>query len=156
MASSSSRSSRRIPEVSHRETTAAAPAAIWAWYADVDRWRRWDGGVTAVELDGPFASGTRGRVTLPNGRRGRLRLLDVRAGEAFTDVVKLPLLKVSTRHELTGVGLGTEITHTVRLGGMLAMFFPRLMTIPIRRALPASVAQLAFLAAHESVPGLTA
>ncbi len=137
--------------MSHRETTAATAEDVWRWYADVDRWRRWDGGVQAVELDGPFETGTRGHVVLPNGRRGKLRLLDVTPDTAFTDVVRLSLLKLTTQHELTPTALGTEITHTVRVTGLLARFFPRLMVIPVRRALPASVAQLAFLAAREPV-----
>jgi carbon monoxide dehydrogenase subunit G len=141
----------RVSEVSHRETTAATTADVWRWYADVDRWRRWDGGVQSVELDGPFETGTRGHVILPNGRRGRLTLLDVTPGTTFTDVVKLSLLKLTTRHELTATALGTEITHTIAVTGLMARFFPRLLTIPIRRALPASVAQLAFLAAREPV-----
>lgn len=151
MASSGADAPARRHDVSHREITAASPAEVWAWYADTDRWRRWDGGVAAVELDGPFASGTRGHLRLPNGRRGRLRLLEVRDGAGFTERVRLPLLTITTRHELVPQEVGCEIVHTVRLGGTLARFFPRLMALPVRRSLPASVAQLAFLAARETV-----
>ena len=142
---------RATATVTHAETTKASPATVWTLYSDVDQWRRWDGGVTTVTLHGPFATGTRGNVTLPNGRRGRLRLLDVREGAAFTDVVRLPFLTVRTRHNLDATHDGTTITHTVTLSGGLARLFPRLMTIPVRSALPASVAQLAFLAAHDPV-----
>jgi hypothetical protein len=85
---------------------------------------------------------------LPNGRRGRLRLLDVTPGQSFTDVVRLPLLVVRTHHVIAPVGAGTEVTHTVQLRGLLARFFPRLTMIPVSRSLPTSVAQLAFLAAR--------
>lgn len=151
MATSGADAPARRYDVRHREVTAASPAEVWAWYANPDRWRRWDGGVASVELDGPFATGTRGHLRLPNGRRGRLRLLDVRAGAAFTDRVRLPLLTITTQHELVPQGSGCEIVHTVRLGGTLARFFPRLMALPVRRSLPTSVAQLAFLAARETV-----
>lgn len=138
-------------QVSHAETTAAPPAAVWSWYADPGRWPRWDTGLAAVELDGAFASDTRGRVTLPGGRRGRLRLHDVEPGTSFTDVVSLPLLRITTAHTLTAVGPRTRIEHTVALGGALARLFPRLMSQPVRRALPVSVARLARLAARETV-----
>lgn len=135
--------------VSHTETTRASAADVWAWYADVTRWPRFDAGVRSVDLSGPFASGTKGTVVLPNGRTVPIRLRDVHEGASFTDVQRLRGVTVTTHHRLDPDGPSTRITHTVSLGGFLGRLFPRLTTIPVRSSLPASVAQLAVLAARE-------
>lgn len=136
-------------EVSHSETTRASAAEVWAWYADVARWPQFDGGVGSVELAGPFASGTRGKVTLSNGRAVPIRLREVQDGRSFTDVQRLRGVTVTTRHLLEPDGAVTRITHTVSLGGFLGRMFPRLTAIPVRSSLPASVTRLAALAARE-------
>jgi len=136
--------------VSHSETTRATPAEVWRWYADTSRWPRWDGGVRSVDLAGRFASGTRGTVLLPNGRRARLRLRDVVEPERFTDVVKLRGITVITAHHVLPEGPFTRVTHDVRLGGLLGRLFPHLIAAPVRRTLPATVAHLAFLAARDA------
>jgi carbon monoxide dehydrogenase subunit G len=136
--------------VSHSETARATPAEVWAWYADVSRWPRWDGGIRDVTLNGPFASGTRGTVTLANGRKSKVRLLDVEDNSRFTDRVKLRGITVTTIHRIEPDGVFTRITHDVVLGGLLGRLFPRLIAIPVRRTLPATVAQVAFLAARDA------
>lgn len=139
-----------MAEISHSETTRASAADVWAWYADVARWPRFDGGVRSVQLSGPFASGTKGTVVLPNGRKVRIRLLDVHELRSFTDVQRLRGVTVTTHHRLDPDGASTRITHTVSLGGFFGRLFPRLTMVPVRSSLPASVAQLAVLAARES------
>ncbi len=47
----------------HSIDTAASPSFIWPLYADVAAWLRWDHGLAAVELDGPFEAGSLGRIT---------------------------------------------------------------------------------------------
>ncbi|MGH3744210.1 MAG: SRPBCC family protein [Mycobacteriales bacterium] len=136
--------------ISHSETTRASADEVWAWYADVARWPRFDGGVRSVAMSGPFASGTRGTVVLANGRKVPIRLRDVQAGRSFTDVQRLRGVTVTTHHRLDADGVSTRITHTVSLGGFFGRLFPRLTAIPVRAALPATVARLALLAARES------
>lgn len=139
-----------MTEISHSETTRASTADVWAWYADVTRWPRFDGGVRSVQLSGPFASGTKGSVVLPNGRKVPIRLREVHEGRSFTDVQRLRGVTVTTHHRLDPEGALTRITHTVSLGGVFGRLFPRLTTIPVRSSLPASVARLAVLAAREA------
>ena len=42
-------------EWTHTVTSTATPAQIWGLYADVDRWREGDTGLSAITLDGLFA-----------------------------------------------------------------------------------------------------
>jgi hypothetical protein len=139
-------------QISHSETTRASAADVWAWYADVTRWPRFEGGVQSVQLSGPFASGTKGTAVLPNGRKVRIRLRDVHEGVSFTDVQWLRGVTVTTHHRLDPEEASTRITHTVSLGGVFGRLFPRLTTIPVRSSLPVSVARLAVLAAREATP----
>lgn len=130
----------------HSATTRAVPAEVWAWYADVTRWPQYEGGIRSVRLHGPFASGTRGRVVLANGASAGLRLKDVHEDSGFTDVQRLRGVTVTTEHRLDVVGGATRITHTVTVGGVFGRLFPRLTLVPVRAALPATVARLASLA----------
>lgn len=139
-----------MAEISASGTTSASPAEVWAWYADVARWPRFDGGYRSVELRGPFADGTRGTVVLANGRTAPLRLRDVQEPGSFTDVLRLRGLTVTTRHRLEPAGSGTRITHTVALGGFFGRMFPRLTALPVVSSLPASVNRLARLAADDA------
>ncbi|HEY5334825.1 MAG TPA: SRPBCC family protein [Mycobacteriales bacterium] len=139
-----------MTEISHSETTRTSAADVWAWYADVTRWPRFDGGVRSVQLSGPFASGTKGSVVLPNGRKVPIRLRDVHEGMSFTDVQRLRGVTVTTQHRLDPDGASTRITHTVSLSGFFGRLFPRLTTIPVRSSLPASVARLAVLASRDT------
>ena len=52
----------------HTEHTAASPERIWRLWSDVTSWPHWDNGVDAVTLEGPFAAGTKGRLTPSGGR----------------------------------------------------------------------------------------
>ena len=51
-------------EYEHSETSTAPAAAIWPLWADTSRWPEWDAGVRSVVIDGPFAVGTSGTMTM--------------------------------------------------------------------------------------------
>ncbi len=54
-------------EHSQTVTTTAPPSAVWALWSDPSTWPSWDPSVVAVALDGPFAEGTTGTMTLGGG-----------------------------------------------------------------------------------------
>ncbi len=46
---------------------AASPGRVWQLRADVAGWPRWNAGVAAARLLGPFATGSRFEMQLPDG-----------------------------------------------------------------------------------------
>ncbi len=59
--------------VTHTEITTASPEAIWALWENVPGWIQWDEGLEAIQLDGPFAVGTPGKIRPTGGPPGRSR-----------------------------------------------------------------------------------
>ncbi len=70
-------------------TTTASPAAVWALWGDVATWATWDPAVEAVALDGPFAAGTAGTMSLRGGIEAPFTLEVVSPGERYLDQLTL-------------------------------------------------------------------
>lgn len=108
-------------EWSHTVETTATPAQVWPLYADVARWREWDSGLEAVELDGPFAAGSAGTMQVEGQPPLTWTLTEVVDGELFTDVTEIPGVATLTFvHRLEATATGTRITHEVRIEGPAA------------------------------------
>jgi uncharacterized protein YndB with AHSA1/START domain len=92
---------------------AAPPAAVFARYADTATWAEWKHEVARVELDGPFATGTTGRLIPASQPAMPFRLADVRPGAGYvseTEVVPGGLLKLE--HTLEPLdGGATRVVH---------------------------------------------
>ena len=58
----------------------APAAAVWARFADVAGWKRWNAGVAESTLHGAFADGGAFDMRLPDGTQLRSRLFDVVEG----------------------------------------------------------------------------
>lgn len=58
---------------------------IWAMISDPATWPAWNGAVASLSLDGPFATGTTGRLTPPGGGNPLpFRLVHVAPGLTYT------------------------------------------------------------------------
>lgn len=108
-------------EYEHSVETTAGPSAIWAAFADVAGWPRWNAGVERAELDGPFATGT--VITMrPTGQDlVRLRIAELREKELFVDEAVLGDVVVRTEHRLEPAGAGrTRIVYRTEITGPAA------------------------------------
>jgi hypothetical protein len=102
----------------HSIETDAAAEAVYALYADVPNWTRWDAGIVEVTIDGPFAAGTTGTLT-PEGQ-GALpyTLIEVRPGRGFADETAFGDITLRFDHNLEPLAAGgTRITHGVTVTG---------------------------------------
>ena len=63
----------------HSAEATATAEAIWSCYLDVATWPEWNAAVGNIELDGPFATGTIGRLSPPD--QGPLAFTIVEATE---------------------------------------------------------------------------
>lgn len=108
-------------EYEHSVTTDASPEAIWRLYADPSSWPSWDAGIEHMELDGPFAVGTTGRLT-PSGQDTLpFTLIDVERHRRFVDETHVAGLVLRFIHTLVPQrDGGTTVTHRVEITGPAA------------------------------------
>ncbi|HTJ35029.1 MAG TPA: SRPBCC family protein [Dactylosporangium sp.] len=134
-------------EYEHAVDTAATAPAVWAVWSDVMSWPSWNAGVEKIDIDGPFAAGTRFRMTPPGEEAIEMRLTDVVPHELFTDVMDAGDFVVTTVHRLqpnpaggTRVVYRTEITGPAaaevgpQLGPAITADFPDVLAALVGRA----------------------
>ncbi|QFU99337.1 hypothetical protein KDY119_02865 [Luteimicrobium xylanilyticum] len=93
----------------HTAPTTASPDAVWALWSDVGTWKAWNADIMAMDLRGPFASGT--AFTMNPGREDAVELVlaDVVPGESFTDEARFGDLVLRTTHRIEHVpGAGSD------------------------------------------------
>lgn len=107
--------------------TNASTQLVWELWSDVRTWPSWNPDVSAISLEGPFASGTRGSMTTGNGTHD-IRLENVVNGRSF-DLVTSPMPATTFRFhcEVQPIATGSRVSQGVELSGTLAFIFSPLM-----------------------------
>jgi hypothetical protein len=101
------------------ETAAVDPARVYAQWADVPGWSRWNPDVRSATIDGPFGAGAHISMTLDGGEVIPLRLDRVLPGVGFDDVAELDGVVVRTAHSVTGGPHDAVIRYAVTVTGEL-------------------------------------
>jgi len=108
-------------EYEHSVETGAAPEAVWRVWSDIAGWPRWNDGIEKIEIDGPFAAGTTFTMTPPGDEPIRMRLVQVTAGELFTDEMDGGDFTVRTVHQLEPAPGGrARISYRTEISGPAA------------------------------------
>ncbi|MEK0307118.1 SRPBCC family protein [Bifidobacterium favimelis] len=101
---------------SYEMTTDLSMEQLWPYYADVKRWFAWESDLEDIELDGAFATGTTGRMTMTGQPPMPYTLVKVEEGRSFTDKSTVPDVgDVYFAHELAERDGRTLIRHSVEL-----------------------------------------
>jgi uncharacterized protein YndB with AHSA1/START domain len=109
--------------------TSAPPERVWLIWSDTATWPDWNPDMRSVDLDGPFASGTTGRMETRSGGHHQISLRDVDAGRGFTLVSDgVPLTKLHFRCEIAPSGTGSRISQAVTLHGGFAAIMGGMVT----------------------------
>jgi hypothetical protein len=102
----------------HSIETSATPAQIWRLFSDVSGWTTWNAGVEAIQLDGPFATGTELTMKTPGQDAFRSKLIDVREHEAFVDETRVEDLVVTVAHRIVRIAPDrTRVTYATDATG---------------------------------------
>lgn len=115
------------------ETTeiASPPGAVWAVYADVERWPEWSGAVKSVKAldDNSLAVGNRFRIDQPRIGALTWEITEVDPGVSWTWVHHSPGGSTEAWHELTETASGTVaragIIHHGLFGNMSGLLLGR-------------------------------
>jgi len=128
-------------EYEHSVETTAAPGALWQHWSDMATWPQWNAGIETIDVEGPFAVGTTFTMTPPGDEPIRMRLVEIKPGESFTDEMDAGDFVVRTQHRLeptvtglTRIVYRTEITGEAadhigpELGPQITADFPEVLT----------------------------
>jgi Polyketide cyclase / dehydrase and lipid transport len=129
-------------QIEHSILVNAAPDRLFALYADVANWNRWDPDTKASSIDGPFQVGTRGSLTPTKGNTVAMLLTSVVPDRSFTVEAKIPLFRMVFEHELVPVNQATQVTHRVSFSGALAFLLGRMIGAQLNKGLPVTLAKL--------------
>ncbi|GLV83085.1 hypothetical protein Slala03_27740 [Streptomyces lavendulae subsp. lavendulae] len=99
------------------ETTATAPS-VWRLWADVERWADWNAEIEKIEIDGPFAAGTRITMTPPGEDPIPLVVAEAVENELFVDEARFGGLLLRTLHRVDPAGPGRiRVTYRMEITG---------------------------------------
>jgi uncharacterized protein YndB with AHSA1/START domain len=112
----------------------------WSFWTDVRNWVL-DADVESVEIDGPFAAGTRGFTNSKSSGRIDWRIAEAGLGRA---VIEFPLPGAVGRFVWTfeDIGGGTRMTQRCTLGGEQADTFAKAAGPSLEAGIPAGMRKL--------------
>ena len=90
-------------------TTSASPGEVWALWSDVGSWHSWDPAVERVALEGHFAEGAAGMLSLVGGVEAPFVLEIVEPGGRFLDRLTIGDLVIRIDHQVSAVDGGAEV-----------------------------------------------
>ncbi|MDM5180126.1 SRPBCC family protein [Massilia sp. DJPM01] len=137
--------------VESRVTISVSPEKIFEIYADVPNWKTWDPDTKEASIDGPFQTGSKGKITPPKGISVPMNFISVVPNKSFTVDSQIPLFRMVFEHELNVTAAGTEVVHRVTFSGALSFLLGRIVGNPLRTGLPITLASLKRLAETGSV-----
>lgn len=130
----------------HSVTATADPTTVWGCYADPAVWPEWDAEVRHLRLDGPFATGVTGTLSLQHLPPMAITVTEVRPGTSFSTEVGTPdgaVIRFTYGLEPVDDHT-TRITHRVEIHGSAT---PRETGQAVAAPVPDTMASLARLAA---------
>ena len=128
-------------------TSAAPPSAFFERWADMDTWPEWNTDTAWARLDGPFVTGSRGRLKPKGGPPVRFVLTSVVPDHEFVDTSLLPGARLVFAHTITPVvGQGCQVRVDVSMNGPLAMVWNALLGKGFRARAQTDLEQLAAVA----------
>lgn len=101
--------------------TTASTEAVWRVLSDLDGWSRWDTSMEQVSLDGPFAVGSRVRMT-PTGQEPIESVIsEIKENERYADETEFGGVVLRFSHTLSPLpDGGTRIVHRLEITGPAA------------------------------------
>ena len=104
-----------------RIETSATPGQIWRLWAAVPDWPEWNGDIERIELDGPFAAGSRILMTPIGEEPVELRIAEAVEPELFVDEAELGEIVVRTTHRVQPLdGERARVTYRMEITGPAA------------------------------------
>jgi uncharacterized protein YndB with AHSA1/START domain len=108
-------------EYEYAVETTASSQSLWRRWSDVPQWPSWNAGIETIEIDGPFAVGTRFTMTPPGQEPVTLQLVEVEPERLFVDELDAGDFAVRTLHRLEPLAGGrTRVVYRTEIDGPAA------------------------------------
>jgi hypothetical protein len=130
--------------------TKARPEAVWAIWADVANWSRWDQEVESSGIHGLFVAGASGWIKPKGGPKTKFTMISAETNRAFDDRSHLPFAKLDFMHRMDNHAEYILVTHRIEMSGALAFLFNQLVGRKIKAGLPEAMARLVAMAEARS------
>ena len=126
---------------SYTATADASVHDVWAIWADVNNWSKWDSGIERAEIRDNFRAGNSFSLTPQGGEPIQVQLKTVTAGEEFSDEAVLPFGVIRNIHRVETVGKKIQLTHEVQadINEEMSGFFSKKIWPHMQGGLPESV-----------------
>ena len=111
----------------HTVETTATPAQIWRVWEDVETWKDWDHEIEFSQIDGPFKSGTYGRLKMLRSPILRTQITKCEPLRMYVFEAKLLLAKAVSTSIIDQIGDNTYVTFQNEIRGPLAFFYMLLL-----------------------------
>lgn len=133
-------------QIEHSILVEAPPQRLFAIYADVANWHRWDPDTQSAHIDGPFQVGARGSLTPAKGNTVPMVITAIEPDRSFTVESRIPLFRMCFEHELRPERGATRVVHRVSFSGALSFLLGRIVGAQVDKGLPVTLANLKALA----------
>ncbi|HZE38033.1 MAG TPA: hypothetical protein VE172_04400 [Stackebrandtia sp.] len=102
----------------HAVDTDATREAIWHLWADVAGWGTWNADIEKIEIDGPFAAGSRITMTPRGEDPVSLRIDEATENRGFVDEARFEGLVLRTAHRAERLDDGgTRVVYRMEITG---------------------------------------
>jgi len=127
---------------SYAARTAHEAEVVFSRWADPEGWPEWDAEVREVTFAGPAKLGARGRMRPASGPAASFSVTAFEPGRVFTNVSSLPGAKLVFEHLVTPAPDGAAVEVVVRVEGLLAPLWKRVLGRSLGSAARSSVTGL--------------
>lgn len=120
-------------------TDAVTKEQMWALFADINNWNKWDPGIDYTKMEGQFEKGNHFILKPKGGPEFNVDLIDVIPCKKFVDVTKLPLARMYDEHLFEETPDGLKITNTISVKGILWFIWVMLVAGKLVKAIPEDI-----------------
>lgn len=122
-------------------TSEATKEQMWQLFADVNNWHTWDNGIEYAKMEGKFEKGNYFILKPKGGPKVKIQLIETIENKRFVDYTKFPLAKMYGEHDFEETPEGLKITTTMKVEGLLAFFWIKIVAQNIIDSLPKEMEQ---------------
>lgn len=140
-------------KVSHTETVAAPPSAIWSRWTNVENWPKQDTTLASASIKGAFELGSTLTLRPIKSPPIRARLALVTPDVGFAYITKLPLGTLQYTHHLDEKNGQTEFTHSVAITGALFWLYAPILGRRLEQTMIAKMKRIAELTQDRDTQG---
>lgn len=110
-----------------KEISGITPEGIFALWADVNNWDKFNNGIEWAKLEGDFAVGNHFVMGLKNKKSVKIKIHEVVKNKKFVDLTVFPLAKMYGEHEIVEKEGRTFLTHAIKIDGLLSPLWRKLV-----------------------------